>query len=112
MSHRYVRFCGGRLVFGRFAFVLSQLTDRSAHSADFLAFARSSANVGEHWSHGFLPVLEPLTIAAGAELTLEMDVDDGMLWRWSGAVEPGARFDQCTASGMPSQRAAARLPGG
>ncbi len=66
----------------------------------------SNANVGDHWSHGFLPVLEPLTITAGAELTLEMDVDDGMLWRWSGNVEPGARFDQCTASGMPPARAA------
>ncbi|HEX4403459.1 MAG TPA: 50S ribosomal protein L11 methyltransferase [Polyangia bacterium] len=65
----------------------------------------ANANVGDHWSHGFLPVIEPLAIAAGAELTLELDVDDGMLWRWSGGVEGGARFDQCTASGMPSVRA-------
>jgi hypothetical protein len=65
----------------------------------------ASADVGQHWSHGFLPVLEPLAIGAGAELSLEIDVNDGALWRWSGAVEPGARFEHCTAFGMPFDRA-------
>jgi Ribosomal protein L11 methyltransferase (PrmA) len=68
-------------------------------------FAAASENVGQHWSHGFLPVREPLAIAAGAELSLELDVNDGSFWRWSGVATPGARFEHCTAYGMPFNRA-------
>jgi protein arginine N-methyltransferase 1 len=62
---------------------------------------RPSANVGQHWWHGFLPVAEPLQIAGGEELTLALQVNDGGLWRWRGGPGGAAHFDHCTAFGAP-----------
>jgi hypothetical protein len=74
----------------------------SAEPAPASASAPTSAsNVGHHWSHGFLPVPEGLDVAAGAELELSVQINDGDLWRWRGGANGQSRFDQCTAFGAP-----------
>jgi hypothetical protein len=60
-----------------------------------------SANVGQHWWHGFLPVAEPLLVAAGDELQLHVQANDGRLWRWRGGSHGDTRFDHCTGFGAP-----------
>ena len=57
--------------------------------------------MGHHWSHGFLPLSDALRIPAGGSLALDLQVNDGSLWHWRGAVQGGAAFDQCTAFGAP-----------
>jgi protein arginine N-methyltransferase 1 len=72
-----------------------------AELAPGIALSNAPAGAPSHWSHGFLPVPVPLEIAAGGVLSLDVQINDGGLWRWRGGVEGGARFDQCTAFGAP-----------
>jgi protein arginine N-methyltransferase 1 len=64
----------------------------------------AASNVGQHWWHGFLPLQQELQIAAGEELELAVQVNDGGLWRWRGGSNEHPRFDQCTAFGVPLDR--------
>ena len=61
----------------------------------------TAPGIGAHWSHAFLPLAGELTIAAGQDLELNMQVNDGRLWRWFGGASGGLRFDQCTGFGTP-----------
>lgn len=60
---------------------------------------------GTHWSHGFLPLREPIDVAAGETIALTVDAHaDGRLWRWRGGIASRATFDQCTAFAAPRCR--------
>jgi hypothetical protein len=61
------------------------------------------AEVGRHWSHGFLPLPDAVAAHAGDSVELAVQVNDGGLWRWRGRVGDVA-FDQCTAFGAPLAR--------
>ncbi len=55
-----------------------------------------------NWSQGFLPLENPVTVCAGAKVTLEVESDDGMQWRWRGSIASDQliRFDQMTQFGF------------
>lgn len=53
-----------------------------------------------HWAQVFLPLEVPLTVAGGDEIRLELETDDGKVWRWRGTVA-GAEFDQMTRFAAP-----------
>ena len=55
---------------------------------------------GTHWSQGFLPLESPVVVTRGTEIDLELDTNDGRLWRWQGRVG-GASFDQTSGFSMP-----------
>lgn len=65
------------------------------------AASTAASNVGQHWWQGFLPLAEDFRVAAGDELTIAVQVNDGGLWRWRGELNGHSRFDQCTAFGAP-----------
>lgn len=52
-----------------------------------------------NWSHGFLPLEEPLPVRAGSTVRLELQSDNGESWRWRGTVD-GIAFDQMTQFGF------------
>jgi enediyne biosynthesis protein CalE3 len=53
-----------------------------------------------HWSQGFLPLERPIPLKRGARIELEVETDDGTMWRWRGSAA-GTPFDQITWFGMP-----------
>jgi len=61
----------------------------------------SEASIGAHWWHGFLPLADELAIAAGDDLDLHVQVNDGRVWRWRGGLNGDLRFDHCTGFGAP-----------
>ena len=69
----------------------------------------AASNFGQHWWHGFLPLTEELQVAAGEELELAVQINDGGLWRWRGGPNGQSRFDQCTAFGAPLDSGAPTL---
>lgn len=72
-----------------------------AELAPGVTLSNAPAGAPSHWSHGFLPLPAALEIPAGGALSLELQINDGGLWRWRGGVEGGPGFDQCTAFGAP-----------
>lgn len=55
-----------------------------------------------NWSHGFLPLENPVTVHAGAKVTFDLETDDGTQWRWRGTIDSDRliRFDQMTQFGF------------
>ncbi|HYK01901.1 MAG TPA: 50S ribosomal protein L11 methyltransferase [Thermoanaerobaculia bacterium] len=53
-----------------------------------------------HWAQVFLPLEVPLTVVRGGEIRLELETDDGKVWRWRGTVAE-AEFDQMTRFAAP-----------
>lgn len=53
-----------------------------------------------HWRHVFLPLEAPLSVTRGDEIRLELETDDGKVWRWRGTAA-GAEFDQMTRFAAP-----------
>jgi len=47
------------------------------------------------WAQGFLPLDEPLTVTAGTGVDLDLETDDGKVWRWRGRAG-SVSFDQTT----------------
>lgn len=61
----------------------------------------SNAAPGEtHWRQVFLPLEEPLAVAHGTRIELELQTRDGKAWRWRGRAGERA-FDQTTLLAMP-----------
>jgi SAM-dependent methyltransferase len=53
-----------------------------------------------HWRQALLPLETPLRVTSGAAIVLELETDDGKVWRWSGSAG-GVAFDQMTWMAMP-----------
>jgi hypothetical protein len=53
-----------------------------------------------HWRQVFLPLEVPLSVARGDQIRLELETDDGKVWRWRGTAA-GAAFDQMTHFAAP-----------
>lgn len=52
------------------------------------------------WSQAFLPLEQPLRVARGEAIEVEVETDDGRVWRWRGKAG-GAEFDQTTLFAAP-----------
>jgi protein arginine N-methyltransferase 1 len=57
-----------------------------------------------NWRQAMLPLEEPVAVARGDEVRLEIDSADGVNWRWKGAIG-GKAFDQTTLFGFAPCRA-------
>lgn len=55
---------------------------------------------GTNWEHVFLPLQSPITIDAGTPIDVSLESNDGLMWRWKGAIGDAA-FDQMTALSTP-----------
>ncbi len=51
-----------------------------------------------HWGQAFLPLEQPIAVARGARITVELESYDGKAWRWRGTVRSAVEvaFDQTT----------------
>jgi hypothetical protein len=67
--------------------------------ADGIALSNSRAR-DTSWSQAFLPLEVPVQLRSGAEVNVELQMDDGRAWRWRGDAD-GEAFDQTTWLSMP-----------
>jgi protein arginine N-methyltransferase 1 len=56
------------------------------------------------WRQALLPLEDPVPVARGDEVRLELDSADGVNWRWRGSIA-GKAFDQTTLFGFAPCRA-------
>jgi len=52
------------------------------------------------WEHVFLPLQSPVAIDAGTPIDVDLESNDGVMWRWKGTIGDAA-FDQMTALSTP-----------
>lgn len=52
------------------------------------------------WAQAFFPLEEPVPVARGTKIALDLQCDDGKSWRWRGTVGDAA-FDQMTLLNRP-----------
>jgi hypothetical protein len=55
---------------------------------------------GTSWEHVFLPLQAPVAIEAGTPIDVDLESNDGVMWRWKGTIGDAA-FDQMTALSTP-----------
>jgi len=55
---------------------------------------------GTSWEHVFLPLQSPIAIEAGTSIDVDLESNDGVMWRWKGTIGDVA-FDQMTALSTP-----------
>jgi enediyne biosynthesis protein CalE3 len=55
---------------------------------------------GTSWEHAFLPLQSPIAVDAGTPIDVELESNDGLMWRWKGTIGDVA-FDQMTALATP-----------
>jgi len=55
---------------------------------------------GTNWEHVFLPLQSPILIEAGTAIDVDLESNDGVMWRWKGTIGDAA-FDQMTALSTP-----------
>ncbi len=69
-----------------------------AELADGVFLSNAPPSRAAHWSHGFLPLLEPLPAKRGDLVQLEIAAHNGETWRWRGRIA-GRSFDLNTLAG-------------
>ena len=52
------------------------------------------------WTQAFLPLEQPVRLTRGAEIDVELQTEDGRVWRWRGSAA-GSAFDQTTWLAAP-----------
>lgn len=55
---------------------------------------------GTSWEHVFLPLQSPVAVEAGMPIDVDLESNDGVMWRWRGTIGDAA-FDQMTALSTP-----------
>jgi hypothetical protein len=55
---------------------------------------------GTNWEHVFLPLQSPIAVEAGTPIDVNLESNDGLMWRWKGTIGDAA-FDQMTALSTP-----------
>jgi len=60
----------------------------------------SNEKPGTNWEHVFLPLQSPVAIDAGTPIDVDLESNDGVMWRWKGTIGDVA-FDQMTALSTP-----------
>jgi len=60
----------------------------------------SNEKPGTNWEHVFLPLQSPIAIEAGTAIDVDIESNDGVMWRWKGTIGDVA-FDQMTALSTP-----------
>lgn len=60
----------------------------------------SNEKPGTNWEHVFLPLQSPIAIEAGTSIDVDLESNDGVMWRWKGRIGDVA-FDQMTALSTP-----------
>ncbi|HEX4364891.1 MAG TPA: 50S ribosomal protein L11 methyltransferase [Solirubrobacteraceae bacterium] len=70
-------------------------------------------SVKSSWAHAFFPVLNPIAVQTGDEISLHIETaDDGTIWRWRTELRRAgtvvASYDQSSSLGFPVARG---LPG-
>ncbi|HYI08812.1 MAG TPA: 50S ribosomal protein L11 methyltransferase [Thermoanaerobaculia bacterium] len=53
-----------------------------------------------HWAQALLPLETPLRVERGAAIEVDLETDDGRIWRWRGHAA-GTLFDQTTIFAAP-----------
>jgi enediyne biosynthesis protein CalE3 len=60
----------------------------------------SNEIAGTNWEHVFLPLQSPIAIESGTPIDVDLESNDGVMWRWKGTIGDIA-FDQMTALSTP-----------
>jgi hypothetical protein len=60
----------------------------------------SNETPGTSWQHVFLPLQSPIAVEAATPIDVELESNDGLMWRWKGTIGYVV-FDQMTALASP-----------